>query len=167
MKQLSEKKPNFMKKKKKYKWNINLRSTTRHQEGEGWAPIIRFNTSTFVCLSETKTWFSNATWRNIFYVQWLEVRGDCLFWWYWWYCWPSLFKLIFYGYTNITEEGLSVSNGNAILLLTWQLSWISRECMNKIIAFICKTMVTDEHKCTFENQIEGINEKLLQIQLFK
>jgi len=43
-----------------------IKSTTRHQEGGGWVPIIRFNTATFFCLSETKTWFSNVTWRNIF-----------------------------------------------------------------------------------------------------
>ena len=33
-----------------------------------------------------------------FYVQWVEMRGDCLFCWYWWNCWPSLFKLSFHDY---------------------------------------------------------------------
>jgi len=29
-------------------------------------------------------------------VCWVEVRGDCSFYWYWWNCWPSLFKLSFH-----------------------------------------------------------------------
>jgi hypothetical protein len=29
-------------------------------------------------------------------VQWVKVRGDCLFCWYWWNWWPSLFKLSFH-----------------------------------------------------------------------
>ena len=29
----------------------------------------------------------------LFCVQWVKMRGDCLFWWYWWNWWPSLFKL--------------------------------------------------------------------------
>jgi hypothetical protein len=32
----------------------------------------------------------------IFCVQWVKVRGNCLFCWYWWNWWPSLFKLSFH-----------------------------------------------------------------------
>jgi hypothetical protein len=30
-----------------------------------------------------------------FYVQWVKVRVDCLFYWYWWNCWPSPFNFLF------------------------------------------------------------------------
>jgi len=57
-------------------------------------PINRFNTATFVCLSQTRTWISNVICRSLFYVQWVEASGDCLFCWYWSRnYWPSLFKL--------------------------------------------------------------------------
>jgi hypothetical protein len=32
-----------------------------------------------------------------FYVQWFEVRGDCLF---CWHCWPSLLKLSFHNHSH-------------------------------------------------------------------
>ena len=35
-----------------------------------------------------------------FYVQCIEVRGDCLFCWYWWNCWQSMFKFYFHKCTN-------------------------------------------------------------------
>jgi len=28
-------------------------------------------------------------------LSWVEVRGDCSFYWYWWNCWTSLYKLSF------------------------------------------------------------------------
>ena len=31
----------------------------------------------------------------LFCVQWVKMRGDCLFCWYWWNWWPLLFKLSF------------------------------------------------------------------------
>ena len=31
-----------------------------------------------------------------FYVQWVEVRGNCSFCWYGWHCWASLLKLSFH-----------------------------------------------------------------------
>ena len=42
-----------------------------------------------------KIWISIDICRGIFtfYVQWVEVRGDCSLCWYWWNYWPSQFKL--------------------------------------------------------------------------
>jgi hypothetical protein len=45
---------------------------------------------------KTRTWISNVICRSLFYVEWFEMRGDCLFCLYWWHCWPSLFKLSFH-----------------------------------------------------------------------
>jgi len=47
-----------------------------------------FNPATFLCLSQTRTWISNAIW--------VEVWGGRSFCWHnWLNCWPSLFKLFF------------------------------------------------------------------------
>ena len=61
--------------------------------GEGWVPINRFNPTTFLCLSQARTWCVIC--HGLFYVHLFEVRGDCWFCWYWWNCWPSLFKTFF------------------------------------------------------------------------
>jgi len=52
----------------------------------GWDPIHQFNPATLLCLSQTRSWISNAiimVWS--FCGQWLEVRCGCSF--YWWNCW--------------------------------------------------------------------------------
>ena len=59
-------------------------------------PIIQFNPATFLCLSQDRTCISNVICHELFCVQWVKVRGGCLFCWYWWNCWPSLFKLSFH-----------------------------------------------------------------------
>ena len=64
--------------------------------GEGWDPINRFNSATFLCLSQARTWISNVIcWHScgLFCVQWVHL---CYFCWYWWNWWPSLFKLSFH-----------------------------------------------------------------------
>jgi len=67
-------------------------SSSRHVHSDG-IPVNQFIPATFLCLSQAKTWISNVICCGLFYVQWFEVIGDCLFCWYWWNCWPSLFKL--------------------------------------------------------------------------
>jgi hypothetical protein len=42
-------------------------------------PINRFNTATFLWLSQARAWISNAICNGLFYVQWFEARGDCCF----------------------------------------------------------------------------------------
>ena len=54
----------------------------------------------FVCLSQARTCISSVL--VFFYVQWFQVRGDCLFCWYWWNCWSSLYKLSFH---NVFTSG--------------------------------------------------------------
>jgi hypothetical protein len=54
----------------------------------------------FVCLSQARTCISSV--MVFFYVQWFQVRGDCLFCWYWWNCWSSLYKLSFH---NVFTSG--------------------------------------------------------------
>jgi len=61
-----------------------------------WEPINLFNTTTCVCLSQTRTWSLNSMCHGLYCVQWSEVLGDCSFCWHWWNCWPSLFKLSFH-----------------------------------------------------------------------
>jgi len=48
--------------------------------------VNRFNTITFLC--QDMDFRCHLLWS--FYVQWFEVRSDCLFCWYWWNCKPSL-----------------------------------------------------------------------------
>ena len=51
-----------------------------------------FNTATFLCLCQDRTWISNVICCGLFYVLKVIVH----FCWYWWNCWPSLFKLSFH-----------------------------------------------------------------------
>ena len=37
-------------------------------------------------------------------VQWVKMRGDCLFCWYWWNWWPLLFKLSFFVFSELRWE---------------------------------------------------------------
>ena len=65
---------------------------------EGLEPINRFNTATFVCLFQSRTWIFNVIWCGIFYIQWFVKRGACSFCWIWCTnnCFSiSLFKLSF------------------------------------------------------------------------
>ena len=56
---------------------------------------VTSNPATFLWLFQANTWISIEICRGLFtfYVQWVEVRGDCSLCWYWWNYWPSLFKL--------------------------------------------------------------------------
>jgi len=47
--------------------------------GECWDPINRFNSSTFLFLSQTRTVFPTSNVEGIFCVQWVKVRDDCSF----------------------------------------------------------------------------------------
>jgi len=55
-----------------------------------------FNPTTFLPLSQARTWISSITCGGLFYDQWAEVKGDCSFCWYWRNYWPSLFKHTFH-----------------------------------------------------------------------
>ena len=59
--------------------------------------IKRLKPATPLCVSQARTWISNVICRGLFFfnVQWVEVRGDCLFCWSW-SCWSSLFKRSFH-----------------------------------------------------------------------
>ena len=52
-----------------------------------------FNPTTFLCLSQARTWISNIICCVCFLCL---VIGDCLFCWYWWNCWPSLHNSFFF-----------------------------------------------------------------------
>ena len=54
--------------------------------------------NTFLHLSQARPQISNTICYGLFYVQWVEVGGDCSFLWYWWTIWLSLFKLSFHKY---------------------------------------------------------------------
>ena len=53
-------------------------------------PINRFNAITWLCLSQASLCIPNAICRVFFYVQWVDERGGCSFYWYWWNWLPSL-----------------------------------------------------------------------------
>jgi hypothetical protein len=40
----------------------------------------------------------------LFCVQWVKMRGDCLFCCYWWNWWPLLFKLSFFVFSELRWE---------------------------------------------------------------
>jgi hypothetical protein len=60
-------------------------------KGRSGIPLM-FNPTTFLYLSQARTWISNATCCGLFSMIW----GHCSFCWYWQTCWPSLFKLSFH-----------------------------------------------------------------------
>jgi hypothetical protein len=47
-------------------------------------------------LSQAMSYIYNDICHGLCCVQWVEVKGDCLFYWSWWNCCPSLFKLSFH-----------------------------------------------------------------------
>ena len=62
---------------------------SNYQRGKkkgGWYPT---NSNTLLCLSQARTWISNAIFHGSFFVF-MEVRGGCTFY------WQSLFKLSFH-----------------------------------------------------------------------
>jgi len=77
----------------------------RNNKGEGWHPINRFNSATFLHPSQATTWISNIVCRSwsccVCSASSVKMRGDCWFSCYWWCWWPSLFKLSFYKKYNL------------------------------------------------------------------
>lgn len=55
------------------KCRIVLYNSHVHCTGEGWFPINRFNTATYLYLSQDKTWIYIC--RGLFCIQWVLVRG--------------------------------------------------------------------------------------------
>ena len=55
--------------------------------GEVWGPINRFKPTTFVCLSQARTWIS---WSFLCSVSSVKMRGGCSFCWCLWNWWLSL-----------------------------------------------------------------------------
>lgn len=73
------------------------RRRSNYQEGEGWDPIIRFNTATFFFTCSRPGSGFPMQYVMFFFpcVQLFEWKGNCWLFWYWWnhWNWPSLFKL--------------------------------------------------------------------------
>ena len=64
-----------------------------HWHREIWGPINRFNPDAFLCLSQARTWISNAIWHGYFFSSMIRYeRWLFLFFKYCWNYWPSLFK---------------------------------------------------------------------------
>ena len=78
-----------------------------YQEG-CWDHINRFNPTTFVYLSQARTWVSSVKCDDfvVVYVQWVKVRDECSFCWYWLSYWPPLFKLSFHNNTKIPHRSM-------------------------------------------------------------
>jgi hypothetical protein len=58
---------------------------------EDWDPINQFIHTTFLHLSQTRTWISNILFYGFSIFNDLSLlQGVCLFCWYWWDCWPPL-----------------------------------------------------------------------------
>ena len=69
-------------------------------------------------------------------VQWVDVKGDCLFCWYWWNWWSLLFKLSFHNpNTNRYDKGLK-SNFVLNFLLRIDLGYLSRYYFQQHISFL-------------------------------
>jgi hypothetical protein len=77
---------------------LSLEGTVVNMHDMGWhlknrGRVRGRDDSTFVCLSQARTWISNVICHGFLYVQWVKKRRDCSFCWYWW---PSLFKIRFH-----------------------------------------------------------------------
>jgi hypothetical protein len=46
---------------------------------EDWDPINWFDPTTFLCLSEARTWISNVICRGFVCVQWIQLRWEVIF----------------------------------------------------------------------------------------
>ena len=46
--------------------------------GGVWNPINGFNPTTFLCLSQTRTWISNVICHGLFCVQWVQLRQEVI-----------------------------------------------------------------------------------------
>ena len=59
-------------------------------------PINHYNSAIF-CIQSQDFEFQPHMWCLVVpcCVQWVKVRGDCMFCWYWWYCWPLSFHIFF------------------------------------------------------------------------
>jgi hypothetical protein len=64
-----------------------------YQEGRVKIPLTCLTPPHFCVCPKPGIDFQRHIFFNFFYVQWVEMRGDCSFCWYWW---PSLFKLSFH-----------------------------------------------------------------------
>jgi hypothetical protein len=89
---------------------------------EVWDSTSRSNPTTFLCMSQTMTWLSNAErhmslyrfLRSVtLYLRWEVFYSFC---WYCWNCWPSLSKLSFR--SHIFIQGIDIHQ--YILLLNPQ-----------------------------------------------
>ena len=68
-----------------------------YQKGEDCDSINWSNPATCLSMSQSRTYISNVIYVVVFcMLKWVEIRGDCSFYWYWWYYWPLLFKLPFH-----------------------------------------------------------------------
>jgi len=82
--------------------------------GEGLDPIKLFNPSTCLCLSQARTWISNAIIMSCtFCIQWFEVISGCLLCCCWWNCWPS-----FQNFTAMVKKWV---RGKRTTLILWLL----------------------------------------------
>jgi len=72
------------------------------QLSRGEFPLTSFTSPSpqFFCLSQARIGFPKSYAVVLFCVQWVKIRGGCLFCWYWWNSWPSLFKLSFHNFLS-------------------------------------------------------------------
>ena len=143
-----------------YRWRSN------YQKGDVWDPINWFNPTTFVYLSQARTWVSNVichTFCNSFCIQWFEMKGGCLFCWYQLNCRPSLFKLSF---NKILIDLISVINIQRNWWSLWETRW---DRNNKIIVlhivkicnakrFSCRTYL-ENHKVMYNFSKENLPQR--------
>ena len=66
-----------------------------HQKGRVGIPLTGLTLQHFCACPKSEPGFP-MSYAVFFYVQWVEVRSDCLFCWCWWNCWPKLFKVSFH-----------------------------------------------------------------------
>jgi hypothetical protein len=64
------------------------------------------NPTTFLWLSQARTWISNIICHGLFLcsVSSVKMKGNCLFCWYWWKWWSSLFRRSFHNKTSLFHK---------------------------------------------------------------
>ena len=62
--------------------------------GESYDTFNQFIPAILSFQSQARIWISNVICRDLFYVQWFELRWGWSLCWYWRNCWPLPFKLL-------------------------------------------------------------------------
>jgi hypothetical protein len=94
---------------KKESLNSNGHQFHQYQQNKQ-SPLLITHWEVIVCFVDIGGIDDHYCLNFLFCVQWVKMRGDCLFCWYWWNWWQLLFKLFLINSTNINKTNNHLSS---------------------------------------------------------